>query len=436
MSRVRFMDFAYFNQSAHQFMLYSIIAIGDELLAGQVTDTNSGAIARMLEPYGWELHSVNVIGDSPAQMRSVIAATMAEVDVVITTGGLGPTKDDMTKQTLCQVFGGELRHDPAVLANVMEVVDRRGLKLNPLTAAQAMVPTSCTVIQNRVGTAPIMWFERDGKVLVAMPGVPFETLQMMEREVRAQLVERFPSAVALERRTVIVAGMTESNIAAMLSDWEDALPAYAHLAYLPKPGVVRLRLDGHHADGKFLQAEMERLRSELIAQIPPQNLLATDDLTPEAILADELRRAGLKFATAESCTGGTIAQRITAMAGASDVFVGSVVAYANEVKVAALGVNADDLAREGAVSEPVVRQMAEGARLRLGADIAVATSGIAGPGGGSPEKPVGTVWMAVATPWGTTAMMQRFPGSRDRVIDRAATNLLVQAAQIVRRRQL
>jgi nicotinamide-nucleotide amidase len=412
-------------------MLYSIIAIGDELLAGQVTDTNSGAIARMLEPYGWELHSVSVIGDSPAQMQSTIAATFAEVDAIITTGGLGPTKDDMTKQTLCHIFGGELKHDPAVLENVMQVVDRRGLKLNPLTAAQAMVPTSCRVIQNRVGTAPIMWFERDGKVLVAMPGVPFETLQMMEREVRAQLVERFPSDVALERRTVIVAGMSESNIAGMLAQWEDALPQYAHLAYLPKPGVVRLRLDGHHHDSAFLHAEMERLRTELIALIPPQNILATNDLTPEAILSEQLRRTGLKFATAESCTGGTIAQRITSLAGASEVFCGSVVAYANEVKTAALGVSPQDIAQHGAVSETVVRQMAEGARQRLGADVAVATSGIAGPGGGSAEKPVGTVWIAVATPQGVSASVHRFPGSRDRVIDRAATTALIQAAQLL-----
>ena len=224
-------------------MKYAIIAIGDELLAGQVTDTNSGTISRMLQPAGWELHSVRVVSDSPEHILLAISEAFAETDAVITTGGLGPTKDDLTKQTLCRYFGGELREDPSVKANVERVVSARGLKLNALTAAQAMVPTSCSVIQNLVGTAPIMWFERDGKVLVAMPGVPFETEQMMRRSVMARLIDRFPSTEFIERRVVMVCGMSESAIAGMIAPWEDSLPQHAHLAYLP---CLELPLYSHH----------------------------------------------------------------------------------------------------------------------------------------------------------------------------------------------
>ncbi len=414
-------------------MKYAIIAIGDELLAGQVTDTNSGTISRMLQPAGWELHSVRVVSDSPEHILLAISEAFAETDAVITTGGLGPTKDDLTKQTLCRYFGGELREDPSVKANVERVVSARGLKLNALTAAQAMVPTSCSVIQNLVGTAPIMWFERDGKVLVAMPGVPFETEQMMRRSVMARMIDRFPSTEFIERRVVMVCGMSESAIAGMIAPWEDSLPQHAHLAYLPKPGVVRLRIDCHHHDKDFLTGEATRLHAELARLIPADHLLAVADLTPEEILLNELRQRGLSFASAESCTGGSIARRITAIPGSSSAFKGSVVAYANEVKSAVLGVNAEDIAAHGAVSQTVVEQMAAGARDRLGADIAVATSGIAGPGGGSDDKPVGTVWIATATPEGVHSCMHHFPGSRDRVIDRAATTAILSAIESLRR---
>lgn len=408
-------------------MKYAIIAIGDELLAGQVTDTNSGTIARMLEPCGWELQAVSVISDSPEAISEAINMAFREVDVVLTTGGLGPTKDDLTKQTLCQIFGGELREDASVLANVERVISARGLKLNRLTAAQAMVPTSCTVIQNEVGTAPLMWFERDGKVLVAMPGVPFETETMMRRAVVDKLVSRFPSPDSLLRRVVMVHGMSESAIAEMLAPWEDALPPYAHLAYLPKPGVVRLRIDGRHTDAAFLESEMERLHRELIALIPAANLMAASDVTPEKALLDSLTERGLTFASAESCTGGTIAQRMTALPGASLAFRGGVVAYANEAKVSMLGVDPAVISTCGAVSRQVVEQMAAGARERFGADVAVATSGIAGPDGGTSEKPVGTVWIAVATSAGIESAVYRFPGARDRVIDRAATTAILSA---------
>ncbi len=410
-------------------MKYSIIAIGDELLAGQVVDTNSGAIARMLEPHGWELEQVMVISDDPDAILQAIDASFAKTRVVLTTGGLGPTKDDLTKQTLCRYFGGEMHRDEAVLDNVKRVVGARGLKLNELTAAQAIVPTSCRVIQNEVGTAPLMWFEKDGNTLVAMPGVPFETVTMMERAVIRQLTLHYPSADALERRVVMVHGMSESSIAEMLSDWEDSLPDYAHLAYLPKPGVVRLRIDGRHTDSSFLNSEMDRLHSELINLIPDGHLMATSDVTPEKALLDHLIMSNLSIATAESCTGGTIASRLTAIPGASAAVKGGVVAYSNQVKVSTLGVDPEMIERFGAVSEQVVSQMAAGALKRLEADVAIATSGIAGPDGGTPEKPVGTVWIAVASHKGIRAFVNKFPGSRDRVIDRTATTALLAALE-------
>lgn len=399
-------------------MKYIILAIGDELLAGQVTDTNSGVIARMLEPAGFELARVEVIADTGEALREALTRALQDVHLVLTTGGLGPTKDDQTKQTLCSLFGGQMVEDPQVLENVRQIVERRGISLNRLTAAQAMVPDCADIIQNEVGTAPIMWFERpDDRVVVTLPGVPFECEQMMDRRVKRLIKNRFPQRDRLERRTVMAFDITESALAQILEPWEDALPSYAHLAYLPKPGVLRLRLDLHNAP----EGEAERLKQELIERIPAENLMATEDILPQARVLQLLARNGLTMATAESCTGGTIASRITALPGASAAFKGGVVSYSNDMKHSALGVSANDLEQHGAVSQPVVEQMARGVLELTGADLAVSTSGIAGPSGGTAEKPVGTVWMAVATPDGVESQCFRFPGSRDRVIDRAAT---------------
>lgn len=405
-------------------MKVSIIAIGDELLIGQVTDTNSGSLARLMAPHGWELASVRVVHDDADAIRRAIDHAMTETQVVITTGGLGPTKDDITKQVLCDYFGGTLRRDPTVTANIEEIFAKRGITMNPLTADQALVPTSCRVIQNRVGTAPIMWFERsDGHVLVAMPGVPFETIQMFQSQVLPQLIEAFPSTDHIAHRTLVVSGIPESQIALRLDRWEQAMPSFTHLAYLPNQGIVRLRLDGHHTDPTLLESEISRLHSEL-SHIFADNLLATDDLSPAQILISELRKAGLTVATAESCTGGTIASQITAVAGCSDVMAGGVVAYSNEVKKRILGVSPDTLEAHGAVSAETAAEMALGACRATGADCAVATTGIAGPTGGTPEKPVGTVWFGIAIHGQVTTFTHRFPGTRDRVVNRAATTAL------------
>ncbi|MDE7475739.1 MAG: CinA family nicotinamide mononucleotide deamidase-related protein [Duncaniella sp.] len=417
-------------------MQLSIIVIGDELLLGQVTDTNSGEIARHIAPYGWEVNDVQTVGDEAHEIRRAIDRAFQLSDVVITTGGLGPTKDDITKTVLCDYFGGTLVEDPAVLANVKEVVGRKGFRLNDLTAAQAIVPTSCRVIQNRVGTAPIMWFEKDRKVLVAMPGVPFETREMFQSEVFPQLREKFHTDVDIEHAVLMVTDYTESGLAEKIAPWEEALPSYLHLAYLPKPGLIRLRIDGSHPDKEFITAEVGRAAGELHAMLGDA-VIATDDLTPAQILLRECGDRGLTLATAESCTGGNIAHELTLVPGSSEVFVGSVVSYSNDVKMRLLGVGAQTLDENGAVSLPVVREMAEGVLRATGASVAVATSGIAGPGGGSEEKPVGTVCISAAmvTPEGMTiceAETYHFAGTRSRIIESSTTRALIKAIKLLR----
>lgn len=416
-------------------MNISVVVIGDELLIGQVTDTNSGAIARHIAPYGWETRYVQTVGDNADDIRSAIDRAFERSRVVITTGGLGPTKDDITKGVMRDYFGGELREDPEVLANVRSIVARRGFRLNDLTAAQAIVPSSCRVIQNRVGTAPIMWFEPEGedRVLVAMPGVPFETETMFAEEVFPQLLRRFGSDLAIEHAVLIVTGMTESALAERIAGWEDALPAHLHLAYLPKPGVIRLRIDGAGRDGAFVRSEVERASAELCAMLGDA-VMATADLTPAEILLQECTRRGLRIATAESCTGGNIIRALTGIPGASAAVAGGIVAYSNDVKTGVLGVDAAAIEAHGAVSIPVVEQMARGALRATGADVALATSGIAGPSGGTAEKPVGTVCMAVALASGATVSeTAHFPGSRARVVDASTTRVLIAASRLVRR---
>lgn len=414
-------------------MKVSIIVIGDELLLGQVTDTNSGEIARHVAPYGWEVEDVQTVGDEAHEITRAINRAFELSDVVLTTGGLGPTKDDITKRVLCDYFGGELKEDAEVLANVMDVVNRRGFKINKLTAAQAIVPTSCRVIQNRVGTAPIMWFERDGKVLVSMPGVPFETREMFQSEVFPQLRRKFKSDVDIEHAVLMVTDYTESGLAEKIASWEEALPSYLHLAYLPKPGLIRLRIDGTHPDKEFIGSEVARAASKLRDMLGSA-VLATDDLTPAQILLRECGKLCMMLATAESCTGGNIAHEITLVPGSSESFAGGIVSYSNEVKMRVLGVKESTLAANGAVSIPVVEEMARGAIAATGASVAVATSGIAGPGGGSQEKPVGTVCIAVATSDGAcTSMTAHFPGGRARVIDAATTKALIMAVKHLRR---
>ena len=414
-------------------MKVSVIVIGDELLIGQVTDTNSGWIARHISPYGWEVNDVQTVGDNAEEIRRAIERAFESSQVVLTTGGLGPTKDDITKSVLRDYFGGEMVTDPSVTENVNRIFARRGIKMNPLTAAQAIVPSSCRVIQNRVGTAPIMWFEReaDGKVLVSMPGVPFETSTMMSEAVFPALRERFPSPLHIEHAVLMVTDYTESGLAMKIAGWEEALPEYMHLAYLPKPGLIRLRLDGRHEDAVFIKKEVEREIAALKDILGPA-VLSDEDLTPAEILLEECTAKGVTISTAESCTGGNIAHELTLIPGASEVVNGGVVSYSNEVKVNVLDVSAADIEAYGAVSIPVVRQMAAGAQRVASSRLAMATSGIAGPGGGSEEKPVGTVCICARLDDRELYETARFNGSRSRVIDSATTRALILAVKLVK----
>lgn len=401
-------------------MEVSIIAIGDELLIGQVVDTNSGWIAQEITPYGWRVKSVRVVADNANEIKKAVSDAFNETNIVLTTGGLGPTKDDITKQTLCDFFGGELIYDKEVEKNVLEVVAKRSLKINPLTAAQAYVPSSCRVIQNKVGTAPIMWFEKDGKVLVSMPGVPFEMQEMMHTEVFPQLKKRFQKDETVELKTFIVIGYSESLLAAALEEFENNLPKEIHLAYLPKPGLVRLRLTGVSKNSDDLTTKMEQAEQSL-KQTLGESIICDKDMSVAEILGGLLSKKQFTVSTAESCTGGNIAHEITAVAGCSSYFKGTVVAYANEVKQNVLGVSQETLEKEGAVSEPTVRQMAEGVAQKLHTNCAIATSGIAGPGGGTDEKPVGTVWIAATANGKTVSELYHFAGNRSRVINHATT---------------
>lgn len=412
-------------------MKYSIIAIGDELLLGQVTDTNSGSIARMLDPCGWKLDNVQVVADDAAAIRQAIDRAFAATDVVLTTGGLGPTKDDITKGVLTEYFGGELHEDASVLENVISVMTRNGRQLNDLTRAQAIVPSSCEVIQNEVGTAPLMWFERDSKVLVSMPGVPHETLTMMERSVKPRLLARFPSDVFLDHRVALVADLSESRVAMTLEEWENALPEHLHIAYLPKARLIRLRLDGKSTDAASLSAELDREFAKMTALLG-DHIIAREDIPLPEVLVKAARAKGLTIATAESCTGGNIAHEITTVAGCSDVMTGGIVSYSNDVKMRILGVSHDTLETHGAVSEQTVTEMLRGAHEACGADLVMATSGIAGPGGGTSEKPVGTVVIGASLRGAAPVIATwHFGGSRSRIIEQSTTTAIITALHLL-----
>ena len=396
----------------------TILTIGDELLIGQIVDTNSVFIARQLNAAGVVVCERTSIGDDHAQIVAALERALDRSQIVILTGGLGPTKDDITKRTLAKIFRSEMRYDDEVGAHVERMLAQRGIAFNALNRAQAMVPECCTVLFNAHGTAPGMWFERDGKVAVALPGVPFEMEHLMLDEVMPRLKSRF-ALRQIVHRTLITSGLAESMLAGRIEDWEAALPPYLKLAYLPNPGAVRLRLSAYEVDGASAAEEIGR-QFEVLRRLIPEHVVGFETASVQELVHDRLTERGLTLAVAESCTGGTIAARFTALPGASAYFRCGVVAYSNEAKHDLLGVDPQAIERHGAVSEEVARQMAQGVRRAARADYAVATTGIAGPTGGSERKPVGTVWIAVATPAGTTAVCRQCGTDRRQIIDRAA----------------
>lgn len=411
-------------------MNVEIIVIGDELLIGQVTDTNSGWIARELNHIGWEVTEITTVRDRSREITDALNSSFGRVDVVLMTGGLGPTKDDITKQTLCDYFGEKLVFDESVFANVEAIFRRRKLTMNDSTRNQAYVPNMCTVIQNPVGTAPVMWFERNGKVLVSMPGVPTEMKTVMKEVVISRLREYFQDHSSILHRTCLVKDFTESRLSETLSDFEAQLPACIKLAYLPTPGVIRLRLTARGDEESYLQKiiddEFFKLRTIL-----GSHLFCGSDTTLAGALGSILAERGETLATAESCTGGNIAHEITRIAGSSVYFKGSVVAYSNEVKTRVLNVSSEILSGFGAVSRETVLQMVSGVQRLLSSDCAIATSGIAGPGGGSVEKPVGTVWIAVRYGERSEVECFCFEGDREQVIARATQSALLMLIQLM-----
>ena len=411
-------------------MNVEIIVIGDELLIGQVTDTNSGWIARELNHIGWEVTEITTVRDRSREITDALNSSFGRVDVVLMTGGLGPTKDDITKQTLCDYFGGKLVFDESVFANVEAIFRRRKLTMNDSTRNQAYVPNVCTVIQNTVGTAPVMWFERNGKVLVSMPGVPTEMKTVMKEAVISRLREYFQDHSSILHRTCLVKDFTESRLSETLSDFEAQLPGCIKLAYLPTPGVIRLRLTARGDEESYLQKiiddEFFKLRTIL-----GSHLFCGSDTTLAGALGSILTERGETLATAESCTGGNIAHEITRIVGSSVYFKGSVVAYSNEVKIRVLNVSSETLSGFGAVSRETVLQMVSGVQRLLSSDCAIATSGIAGPGGGSVEKPVGTVWIAVWYGERSEVECFCFEGDREQVIARATQSALLMLIQLM-----
>ena len=428
-------------------MRAEIITIGDELLIGQVVDTNSAWMAQRLNEVGISLYQITSVHDDREHILKALDEAFSRADIVLTTGGLGPTKDDITKHVMCEYFGTQLVEDLQVRMHIHELYKDRPEALNRLTATQWLVPESATILPNRVGSAPIMVFENEvkgerlkvkgegnnSKFLIALPGVPHEMKIAMTEQVlpfiRLKVKGERREAMDIVHRTILVHGIPESKLAILIEEWENALPSSIHLAYLPKDGIIRLRLS------TYGEATEDELQSHIDTLLPliSDYLLATEDISLEALAGRLLKQQGKTIATAESCTGGRLAAALNAQSGASAYYMGSVVAYDNSIKEQVLGVRHDTLLQHGAVSEQTVLQMAEGVRNLLHTDYAIATSGIAGPTGGTIDKPVGTVWIAWATPNGTEAKCFHFGAAREReqITLRAVTEALVHLIKLL-----
>jgi nicotinamide-nucleotide amidase len=401
----------------------AIITIGDELLIGQVVDTNSAWIAQELNKNGIWLKQRLAVGDNKQDIIHALEESGRQASIIIITGGLGPTADDITKPVLCDYFGGKMIVDEKVLAHVkhlFEHVFRRPMIERNLK--QAEVPDVCTVLHNDRGTAPGMWFEKEGKIYVSLPGVPHEMKGLMTNEVLPRLRTAFTRPF-IEHRTLLTAGVGESFLAETIKDWEALLPEHMKLAYLPNYGMVRLRITASGANKEQLDAELDEQFDRLQVQVKEWMVINEDISLPVAV-GRLLQSTNKTMATAESCTGGYIAHLITANPGASAWYKGSVVSYANEVKTHLLHVAPATLERVGAVSEDVVKEMVAGAMAELDTDYALAVSGIMGPDGGTPEKPVGTVWVAAGNRQKTVTRQFLFRFDRQRNIDMTAYNAL------------
>jgi nicotinamide-nucleotide amidase len=400
-------------------MIAEIISIGDEILIGQVVNTNATWIAQRLNELGIPVKQVSAIADDGVEIKNALDSAFSRADIILVTGGLGPTKDDITKTTLCEYFNTHLVFHQPTYENLERLFALRSwAKINEVNRKQAEIPANCTPLTNDTGTAPGMWFERGHKILVSLPGVPFEMESIMEKEVLPRLAILDNDQVIVHK-TIVTQGVGESFLAEKIKDWEDNLPGNMKLAYLPQPGLVRLRISAYGENSEKTLQDVEQ-QVVTLNKLIPDYIFGYDLDTLEAVIGRLLKERNQTLSTAESCTGGYLAHLITSIPGSSEYFTGSVIAYSNKVKQELLGVSEQSLISYGAVSEQVVREMAEGARKRFNTDFAVSTSGIAGPDGGTAEKPVGTVWIAVASKNRTVAKKFMFGEHRGRNIRRAA----------------
>ncbi len=402
--------------------LAEIITIGDELLIGQVVDTNSAWIGQKLNEIGIKVFQITSVSDNEQHILSALKEAQQRADVILITGGLGPTKDDITKYALCKYIKSNLRFDETAFIQIEKLFNARGREVTAVNRKQAEVPEKCEVIQNAQGTAPGMWFDRKGKIFISMPGVPYEMKSMMELDVLPRLQNLFAEGVIIHK-VILFQGIGESFLSDMIEKWELALPLNIKLAYLPSSGVLRLRLTATGTSEEKLQesisSEVEKLYS-LVGEF----IFGEDDDSLEKITARLLTENKFTISTAESCTGGYIAHRITTIPGSSSYYKGSVIAYDNSIKENLLGVSHSLIEKHGAVSEEVVLEMSKNARAKFKTDFSIACSGIAGPAGGTAEKPVGTVFLAIAHPKGIFAKRLLLGTDRERIIRETALHAL------------
>ncbi len=399
-----------------------ILTIGDEILLGNILNTNAQYLAEKLTLLGFDVRRILTVSDDSSEIRNALEFAAGQTDLVISTGGLGPTSDDRTKQVIAEFFSDKLMEHPQVLEDVKAFVKKRGRDINAQNRQQALVPSRARVLRNPIGTAPGLWMEKKGTVFVFLPGVPFEMKKIFDEQLMHLLKQHFDLPV-IYYRFVHTLGIPEADLAQQLSDFEQNLPGEIKIAYLPSPEDIRIRLLATGKDLRRIKNIVDMQLEKLLEQLGDAAWGLDNDTLP-VVVGRLLTGHGLTVATAESCTGGNIARMITSVSGSSAYFRGSVVAYANEIKEKVLGVTKADLESFGAVSQPVVEQMAAGVRALMHTDFAVATSGIAGPTGGTPEKPVGTTWIAVASPAGVKARLFRFGSIREVNIRRASATAL------------
>jgi nicotinamide-nucleotide amidase len=396
----------------------AIITIGDEILIGQIVDTNSAWLGQALGKMGIRVNFRTSVGDVKEHILNALHEASKYADIIITTGGLGPTKDDVTKQTFCDYFNSKLVMNEEVLEWVTQIFTKRNLPILDANTFQAMVPENCEVIFNKSGTAPGMLFQHNQKIIISMPGVPFEMKTIFEDECVPKLKQYFTLPFILHR-TIQTTSIGESFLADKIKHWENNLPPHINLAYLPSVGQVRLRLSAYGDNEIEIRKELDSIIRELY-KIAGEYIFGEEQDNLQSVLGNLLKQKNATLSTAESCTGGFISHLITTVPGSSAYYKGSIVSYDNEIKISELGVNPTTLEKFGAVSETCVIEMANGVRKKLKTDYAIATSGIAGPDGGTPEKPVGTVWIAISSEKETIAKQFNMGDNRERTILRTA----------------